>query len=59
MEVDTVLFGKMQIPDDIKSINAEIERCKNRFYTRPTKYLQCRVDCLEEVLDLLRRDKDV
>ena len=59
MEVETILFGKMRIPDDKESIIKELDRCKNRFLESPTRYLQTRIDELEYVLDTFRRSDDV
>ena len=54
MEVETILFGKMKIPDDKDSIVKELDRCKNRFLESPTRYLQARIDELEYALDAFR-----
>lgn len=58
MVVETILFGKMDIPDDKKSIRDEIERCKERFLFAPTRYLQTRIDYLEYALDQFRRTEE-
>lgn len=59
MEVETILFGKMKIPDDKDSIVKELNRCKNRFLESPTRYLQARIDELEYALDKFRRSDNV
>ena len=59
MEVETILFGKMKIPDDKDSIVKELDRCKNRFLESPTRYLQARIDELEYALDAFRRADNV
>ena len=59
MEVETILFGKMKIPDDKDSIVKELDRCKNRFLGSPTRYLQARIDELEYALDAFRRYDNV
>ena len=59
MEVETILFGKMKIPDDKESIIKELDRCKNRFLESPTRYLQARIDELEYALDVFRRSDNV
>ena len=59
MEVETILFGKMRIPDDKESIIKELERCKKRFLESPTRYLQARIDELEYALDKFRRADNV
>ena len=59
MEVETILFGKMKIPDDKDSIVKELTRCKNRFLESPTRYLQVRIDELEYALDKFRRSGNV
>ena len=60
MTVKTILFGEMKIPDEKDSILWELERCKKRFLNVPTRYLQCRIECLEEALDRFRRiEEDV
>ena len=59
MEVETILFGKMRIPDDKESIIKELDRCKNRFLESPTRYLQARIDELEYALDKFRRADNV
>ena len=55
MEVLTVLFGKMDIPDDYETIIFELSRCKKRFLAFPSRYLQSRIDELEYALDEFRR----
>lgn len=57
--MQTVLFGKMIIPDDKESILKELDRCKNRFMEVPTRYLQARIDELEYALDMFRRAENV
>ena len=59
MEVETILFGKMKIPDDKDSIVKELDRCKKRFAEYPTRYLQTRIDELEYALDAFRRYDNV
>ena len=59
MEVETILFGKMKIPDDKDSLAKELDRCKNRFLESPTRYLQTRIDELEYALDAFRRSDNV
>ena len=59
MEVETILFGKMKIPDDKDSIVKELDRCKNRFLESPTTDLQARIDELEYALDAFRRYDNV
>ena len=59
MEVETILFGKMKIPDDKESIVNDLNRCKNRFLESPTRYLHARIDELEYALDAFRRDDNV
>ena len=60
MTVKTVLLGEMEIPDTKPEILLELERCKKRFLDVLTRYLQCRIDCLEEALDRFRRlEEDV
>lgn len=59
MEVETILFGKMKIPDDKDSIVKELNRCKNRSLESPTRYLQVRIDELEYALDAFRRSDNV
>ena len=59
MEVETILFGKMKIPDDKESIVKELDRCKNRFLESPTRYLQARIDELEYTLVAFRRSDNV
>lgn len=58
-DVETVLFGKMKIPDTKDEILKELERCKARFLISPTRYLQTRINCLECALDEFRRLDDV
>ncbi len=60
MTVKTILFGEMDIPEEKTEILFELARCKKRFLDVPTRYLQCRIDCLEEALDKFRRlEEDV
>lgn len=60
MTVKTILFGEMDIPEEKEEILWELERCKKRFLDVPARYLQCRIDCLEEALDRFRRlEEDV
>lgn len=60
MTVKTILFGEMEIPEDKTGILLELERCKKQFLDVSTRYLQCRIDCLEEALDRFRRlEEDV
>lgn len=55
MTVKTILFGEMNIPEEKADILLELDRCKKRFLDVPTRYLQCRIDCLEEALKRFRR----
>ena len=59
MEVETVLFGKIKLPDDKESIAKELDRCRNRFLISPTRYLQTKTDELEYALDTCRRLENV
>lgn len=59
MEVETVLFGRMWIPDDKDSILKELQGCRNRHLEHPSRYLQTRIDYLEYALDSFRRTENV
>lgn len=59
MKVETILFGVIEIPDTKELVETELHRCKERFYISQTRYLQCRIDCLESELDQYRRTEDV
>lgn len=54
------LFGEVEIPEDKTAIEEELERCKKRFLHRTSRWLQFKIDCLEEALDKFRRvEEDV
>lgn len=59
MVVNTILFGKIEIPDTKEKILEEIEICKKRYWNYPSRYLQAKIDALEEELDKYRREEDV
>lgn len=53
------MFGRMEIPGDRDLILLELECCRIRFFHRPSRYLQARIDELEYALDRYRRGEDV
>lgn len=55
MIVETILFGKIEIPDTEEEIRTEIEQKKRQFNNHPSRYIQCVIDTLEEQLDQMRR----
>lgn len=59
MEVETILFGKMKMPNSKEALFVELERCRNRFLNAPTRYLQTKIDYLEYALDEFRRKGNV
>ncbi len=59
MIVDTLLFGKMEMPDTKDEIINQLEICKRQYANYPSRYKQAEIDTLEELLDRFRRDEDV
>ena len=54
------LFGEINIPEDKTAIENELEKCRRRFMHRTSRWLQFKIDCLEEALDKFRRvEEDV
>lgn len=54
------LFGEVEVPEDETEIINELEKCKKRFMHRTSRWLQFKIDCLEEALDKFRRvEEDV
>lgn len=56
MKVNTLKFGKMNVPDEPNELMGELERCKERYMKHPTHYLQARIDAIEERIDRMRRE---
>lgn len=58
--IKSELFGEINIPEDKTAIENELEKCKRRFMHRTSRWLQFKIDCLEEALDKFRRvEEDV
>lgn len=56
MWVDTVLFGKIEIPDCKQDIKKELAAKRQQFLNYPCRYTQGIIDCLEAELDESRRE---
>ena len=60
MIIYSELFGAINIPEDKTAIENELERCRKRYMHRTSRWLQFKIDCLEEALDKFRRvEEDV
>ena len=59
MVVETILFGKIEIPDTKEEIMLQLEICKTNQWNHPSRYLLAKIDVLEEALDMFRRTEDV
>lgn len=59
MVVETILFGKIEIPDTKEEIMLQLEICKTNYWNHPSRYLLAKIDALEESLDMFRRTEDV
>lgn len=59
MVVETILFGKIEIPDTKEEIMLQLEICKTNYWNYPSRYLLAKIDTLEEALDIFRRTEDV
>lgn len=60
MKMETVLFGRIEIPEKKEEILLDLEQSKKRFMYRDSRKLQYRIDLLEEALDKFRRlEEDV
>lgn len=58
--IKSELFGEINIPEDKTAIENELEKCRKRFMHRTSRWLQFKIDCLEEALDKFRRvEEDV
>lgn len=59
MLVETILFGKIEIPNTKEEIMLELEICKTNYNNYPSRYILAKIDTLEEALDMFRREEDV
>lgn len=59
MVVETILFGKIEIPDTKEEIMLQLEICKTNYWNHPSRYALAKIDALEEALDMFRRTEDV
>lgn len=59
MWVDTVLFGKIEIPNSKEEIEKELVLKKEQFLNYPCRYTQAIIDCLESELDERRKNTNV
>ena len=59
MVVETILFGKIEIPYTKEEIMLQLEICKTNYWNHPSRYLLAKIDALEEALDMFRRTEDV
>ena len=59
MVVETILFGKIEIPDTKEEIMLQLEIYKTNYWNHPSRYLLAKIDALEESLDMFRRTEDV
>lgn len=59
MVVESILFGKIEIPDTKEEIMLQLEIHKTNYWNHPSRYLLAKIDALEEALDMFRRTEDV
>lgn len=59
MLLETVIYGKIEVPDTEEEVLKEIEKYKSFYKKYPDRYKQVMIDALEERLDMFRRDKNV
>lgn len=55
MKIETLLFGIIEIPNEERKIRQELMKCRRMFRTLPSRYMQAKIDCLEDAIDQLRR----
>lgn len=56
MLVETILFGKIEIPNCKEDIEKDIAIRKMQYNQYPYRYTQAVIDCLESELDERRKD---
>lgn len=59
MFINTILYGKIEVPDTEEEVLKEIEKYKSFYKKYPDRYKQVMIDALEERLDMFRRDENV
>jgi hypothetical protein len=57
--INTILYGKIEVPDTEEEVLKEIEKYKSFYEKYPDRYKQVMIDALEERLDMFRRDENV
>lgn len=58
MNVTSVLFGRINIPDNEPEIIVELDNARKRIIYRYSRYEQNKIDYLEDALDKFRRSKE-
>lgn len=59
MIIETLIFGKIEVPNTKNEIINRLENCRKQYINHPSRYKQAEIDALEEELDKFRRKENV